>query len=279
VYFTVTTDWSRGVQRALKGYNIIFASSKGDKNAHVILPHLFYYNSPGYNTDGQPIWNLDEVTNLPEPERVVSDDATWAFKNYDSFQTAPNLTVSSDMVPDHNRITFIGSLSTHAGRRKMHNLLESKYKDLYYFGFFPLSKTCKDTSVESGASFCWRTFMLSSDVNLCPVGTAPVSYRMYEALQMGAIPVYLHDYRGAFIPYAGTDADIRNGMGWAAKFEDLDSLVENEISKMSMADVSERRRKIMQYRNSHFTPKGVISQVRKFLKQPASSDLQCCSNP
>eukprot|EP00511_Aplanochytrium_stocchinoi_P007076 CAMPEP_0204838004 /NCGR_PEP_ID=MMETSP1346-20131115/29540_1 /ASSEMBLY_ACC=CAM_ASM_000771 /TAXON_ID=215587 /ORGANISM="Aplanochytrium stocchinoi, Strain GSBS06" /LENGTH=520 /DNA_ID=CAMNT_0051973773 /DNA_START=72 /DNA_END=1631 /DNA_ORIENTATION=- len=264
IYFTVTTDWSRGIQRSFQGHHIIFASSKGDKHAQIILPHLFYYNEAGFNDDGQPIWNLDEQQSLPAPEKVVKEDASWKFKGYDSYQTAPNLNLTSDMVPDHHRITFIGSLSTHAGRRKMHTMLGSKYKDQYYFGFFPLSKTCRDTSVESGASFCWRTFMLASDVNLCPAGTAPVSYRMYEALQMGAIPVYVHDYRGAFIPYAGTEADIRNGMGWAVSFTGLDDLMEKEISKLTEEEIATRHKKIIQFRETHFTPKGAIMQIKNW---------------
>jgi hypothetical protein len=71
----------------------------------------------------------------------------------------------------------------------------------------------------------------------CGVGTAPVSYRLNEALQLGAIPLVLYDHRGKYIPYMGTPADVNNLGGWVLPFESLASWVDDVLVNLSYVEV------------------------------------------
>ena len=287
IYFTVTTDWTSRIAGLLRDFNILIASSKGDRRAHIILPHLFYYQVPGFNRKGKPIWNLDHTVSANETEEEedgpVPKDVIWRFKRYRKYQQMPELTVNHpELRPKRSRMTFIGSLTTHAGRLKMKKHLTKNYPNDFFNGFFPVNSVCRDSSVvNGGASYCWRVYMLAGDVNLCPVGTAPVSYHLYEALQMGVIPLYIYDERGPFIPYKGTEADVGN-LGYVTSFEAIGRVVAKEVMKLTEDDIRERRERILAFRGSHYTPKGAINQIKQWLQDPSdefASDVRCCSNP
>jgi len=297
IYFTVTSDFASRISSLSK--NIIIASSKGDATAHIIMPHLFSYNVPGYDrATGKPIWNLPTSTKgntttkqdqnkkpqtvqFQHEKKVVTNQSSWKFKDYDSYNRMPPLVEATDTLPQnhHPQLTFMGKLWTHQQRRVMDKLMKDK-TNVDYFGSSSNS-VCPDTSVPSGASVCWRTYMLSANVNLCPVGTAPVSYRLYEALQMGAICIYVYDRKGPWIPYNGTKADVRE-LGWVVPFEELENLVDNVIIHLTEKDLAAKRKKILQYRDTHFTPSGTMAQIRKWLARPhemEASDVRCCKNP
>merc|ERR1712232_866967 len=101
---------------------------------------------------------------------------------------------------------------------------------------------------------------------MCPSGSAPVSYRMYEALQMGSVPVYVHDERGAFLPYKDTQADIRHGMGWVVTFGNMLAFMNDTVTGLSRHTIRQMRSRIIRFRTSHFTPAGVARQLRGWLR-------------
>lgn len=74
--------------------------------------------------------------------------------------------------------TFCGSFDTHPVRRKMRDVLRGD------------ARFCVVGPTGTGA-FC--RLMHDSKYALCPRGYGPTSYRLYEAIQMGCVPVYIYD--------------------------------------------------------------------------------------
>ena len=77
--------------------------------------------------------------------------------------------------------SFSGSFETHPIRKKMKNILSFEKG-------FKISKPSKYFN-----SYFYKKNMLSSIFALCPRGYGPASFRMYEALQMKLIPIYISD--------------------------------------------------------------------------------------
>jgi hypothetical protein len=73
--------------------------------------------------------------------------------------------------------SFIGALDTHPIRVSLRDMYHKQPG--YYFGR-------KDTTM-------FRNVMRQSRFTLCPRGSGITSFRMYEALQVGSIPVYVSD--------------------------------------------------------------------------------------
>jgi hypothetical protein len=77
-------------------------------------------------------------------------------------------------------ITFVGSLDTHT----MREILHKKYS----------------TSVLFTASENWTQIMEESYYSLSPRGFGPTSFRLYEAIQLGSIPIYIWEDE-VLLPY------------------------------------------------------------------------------
>ena len=120
--------------------------------------------------------------------------------------------------------------------------------------------------------------MLATDFNLAPAGKHPASYRLFELLQMGAIPVVLHDKRGLFLPYEGTTADVRNGCGFATTFDGFLDLWDAQLKDLTDENITAMRAKILTVRDSHYTPLGAMAQLRRFIEgagDSQTSDVRC----
>jgi hypothetical protein len=92
---------------------------------------------------------------------------------------------------------------------------------------------------------------------------------------MGVIPFYIYDKRGKFLPYKGTQADVQK-IGFVAK-AGQETPVLKKIVAMNDEDIVAMRKEIMGLRDSHFTPKGAMDQLKKWLQDPdgTTSDLHC----
>lgn len=80
-----------------------------------------------------------------------------------------------------NKVGFAG-LETHPIRKKMYDTL----KNLEGYEFFM-------NSYDPGRTKNFRDILYNSVFALAPRGFGPASYRMYEAIQMGCIPIYISD--------------------------------------------------------------------------------------
>ena len=101
-----------------------------------------------------------------------------------------------------------------------------------------------------------------------------------QALQQGAVPAYVFDYRGAWIPYSGTKADLRE-LAFVVPFGGVAQWMES-LRGVAPATILRMRQAILRLRDTHFTPQGAMLQVRRFLmapQDPQASDLRCCVNP
>jgi hypothetical protein len=316
IYFTVTSDWTRNILKAgLRGFdNVLIASSKGDPQAHIILPHLFHYQSPGFSEmDGLPLTHAPAASAVITAAPVAKPEG-WRFKGYEGYLRAPteplpqNLSSvptfawvdsppSANVRPDllaqkqkqtqnqpvspisitgsiktgssitTARVGFVGDLTTCPCRQRLDAYFRSKLADAYAYQHYPPHAQCRDPSVPTGTSPCWRVAMLSADLTLCPVGSAPVSYRLYEALQQGGVPVYFFDDRGAYVPYNGTAADLRAGLGFVLPFNQMPTLrrlIHGPRRSLGTAELRARRQRILGLRDSHFTPSGVALQLGRW---------------
>jgi glycosyltransferase involved in cell wall biosynthesis len=142
---------------------------------------------------------------------------------------------------------FSGNFQTHPIRDKMFNTLSSEKG-------FKFSKPSRYFN-----NYFYKKNMLSSIFALCPRGYGPASFRMYEALQMKLIPVYISDE--FWLPY-------KDQIDWAkvailVKENDIDQIP--KIIK-NLIDTSEYR-KILDYTNSiydsYFTWESCLNQIEK----------------
>jgi hypothetical protein len=103
----------------------------------------------------------------------------------------------------------------------------------------------------------WRDVMARSTFSLCPRGLGRASFRLYEALSVGSIPIYLWD-DVEWLPY-------REELDWA---EFSISLPIGRVSELpeilrsySPERIDQMQRRIAQVYASHFTLPGACEQI------------------
>jgi len=85
--------------------------------------------------------------------------------------------------PPRYLASFCGSFDTHPVRREMQRVMEGK----------------PDVFLGRGGTSLFESVMSESTFALCPRGFGRTSFRLYEALQMGVVPVYIAD--DPWLPY------------------------------------------------------------------------------
>jgi len=147
-----------------------------------------------------------------------------------------------------NKVGYVGR-STHPIRKKMYQILNGND------GYIMHPNSVNNTNL-------FREVLTNSVFALSPRGFGPASYRMYEALQMGCIPIYISDE--FWIPF--TD-DI--------EWEKCCLLVhENDISKIpEMVDdilFNQKYQEMIDYGNEiyekYFTWEGCLNKITSLLK-------------
>jgi len=161
----------------------------------------------------------------------------------------PLLSDPHQFKPTNKKIlaSFSGNFQTHPIREKMLNILGNQKG-------FKISKPSKYFN-----SYFYKKTMLSSIFTLCPRGYGPASFRMYEALQMQLIPIYISDE--FWLPF-------QDQINW----EKIAILInEKDIYKIPsivnhLVDTLEYK-KILDYissiYNSYFTWQGCLTQIEK----------------
>ena len=74
--------------------------------------------------------------------------------------------------------SFVGSFGTHPVRKRLREVFQKRPG--YYC-------ECVDTN-------CFRNVLRASKFAFCPRGSGITSFRLYEAIQIGCVPVYISDY-------------------------------------------------------------------------------------
>jgi len=151
-------------------------------------------------------------------------------------------------VRDGNRATlasFVGVIDNYPIRRTMRAVCTGPE--------FSVGSTA--TSAE------FQRLMANSKFALCPRGYGPTSYRLYEAIQMGCVPVYIYDE--PHLPYA-------DELDWS---EFCVLVPESELGRLpnTLKEISHKRWQNMQERctevyKSHFNMRSTCEWVKKHVE-------------
>lgn len=111
----------------------------------------------------------------------------------------------------------------------------------------------------------WREIMGRSVFSLCPRGLGRASFRMYEAMSVGSIPIYIWD-DVEWLPW-------RDELDWSefslsVNVAELDSLPQR-LAAISDEQIRSMQRRIAELYDDYFTLPGVCRQIHKRVEQLA----------
>ena len=140
--------------------------------------------------------------------------------------------------------SFVGNPNTHDIRAKM--------VDIYKFDNDFLFKT----NINYFKTFLFKNYTLSSYYALCPRGFGPSSFRLYEVLGLGQVPVYISDE--FWLPY-------QNEINWdeiaiLIKPQELNILKEI-LNKRFKTDYLGMKKKIESLKDKYFSWQGCINYI------------------
>lgn len=149
-------------------------------------------------------------------------------------------------------VSFMGRLDGASDANQVRSKMYAALKDVAHFGCGPN----------------WREVMARSTFTLCPRGLGRASFRMYEALAAGSIPVYIWDDR-EWLPFA-------DELPWAdmiisVNVADLNGL-SDRIRKTSPEEIASRLAKIVAVYDDYLTPQGAARQIRRRMARIRTKD-------
>jgi len=151
------------------------------------------------------------------------------------------------------RCSFLGRTETHPLRRRMGEIFAKEAM----FGYGP----------------GWEETMAASLFSLCPRGLGPTSFRIYEAMSLGSIPVYIWE-KWKWLPYEG-ELDW-NSFAIVAEAGDMEA-VRERIRTMGEAEVRKRQEMIARIYDERFQYEGVkrwiVSQAEKIRRRKEAEKL------
>jgi len=123
----------------------------------------------------------------------------------------------------------------------------------------------------------WQEKISSSQYALTPRGFGRTAFAVVEAIQLGAVPIYVWD-DVEWLPYRGSRNADWNTFGVSINVRDMHKIA--EILRTSKPSIEEKQRNLSRLRDSHFTYKGVMHQIELFLRGGENlSDLRCIRMP
>ena len=163
----------------------------------------------------------------------------------------------SNILPKKYKLIFQGSYLSYPPRKDIMNEFTNRYKELF----------------KTGSSNNWTLEYLQSDFVLAPRGYARATFRAFEILEMGLIPIFIFS-NSLWIPYWNSRLDWENLaiIGYSNNlkelFDKIDSITDDRIKEM--------RTRIRNVRNSHFTYNAIMNQIYLFMNGGYYlSDLRC----
>lgn len=149
--------------------------------------------------------------------------------------------------------SFQGNLQTdprQGVRRKMAEILRGQD------GVHIVDTVARHTSVAEFVSL-----MRTSEFALCPRGYGRTSFRMYEAMQLGAIPVYIYD--DPWLPYAD-DLDWKQ-FAVLCHVDQLSALL-YRLRSYTAEERNAVRASLAKLYPTHFSLEGLCRQVQRYLE-------------
>jgi hypothetical protein len=186
---------------------------------------------------------------------------------------------------DHlHAISFVGTVRN--GLREAMASMTARHPNLGGLGGRPLFQIAFfDGSGNSGGNreAEWVRIMADSLLQLAPRGTNPSSFRLYEALQMGLIPVYVWEGKRPFLPFNdaaapidGSESSIWSRVAFVVHIDEyegfLDALPELFADSVWYDGM---RASVIEAREHYFTYEGVMRHVYRLLLDPSTAELKC----
>jgi len=141
--------------------------------------------------------------------------------------------------------SFVGSFTTHPVRKQLREMYGTRPG--FYFGQH-------DTNL-------FRNVMRGSKFCLCPRGSGITSFRMYEAIQMGCIPVYISDiFRCPF-------DDVIDWKEFCLffKLDEIDK-IEGVLRTMPKSQIEKMQQKCQEVYLRHFNLKGTCDRILEIMR-------------
>jgi hypothetical protein len=156
--------------------------------------------------------------------------------------------------PRDVRASFVGSLATHPLRGAMSAALAGRSE--YVFRDVPGAWRALSPDEAASRTASFVDLLHRSQFALCPRGYGRTSFRLYEAMQLGAVPVYIYDE--PWLPWA-------DSIDWRefcvlVPAERVDAL-HNLLSSLTDQDIERMRRRGRELLVDYFTLPGVLSKI------------------
>ena len=162
-------------------------------------------------------------------------------------------------------VSFLGNFATdHKNfRRTVRNVVHEQCKSL--------GVKC-DMHSKKENSTVYQQIAANSKVSLCPRGLGRTSYRLFEILHLGLIPIHVY-YDIPWLPYP----DLYHKIGFSTDLEGLPKLLK-KINDMDLQELERMEERIRSFKATHFTYEAVLNQISVFMKN-GGSDLRCQKLP
>lgn len=209
--------------------------------------------------------SIKSLVNLPKECIIFSgsgkiSDKTRNIKSLKNIIPIPHVVSKiENPILDKNRdifCSFVGSMNTHSIRKKIYE--EYKNDKNFYFG----GKELWDVKVDKKEETEFKDITERSIFSLCPRGNGPTSYRLYEAMQLGSIPVYIYDHK--WIPWM-------DDINWSdicifIHINDI-TLLKTYLLNVSHNKIIEMRNNIRNIYDDYFTLDSVCKIIIKKLEK------------
>jgi hypothetical protein len=145
-----------------------------------------------------------------------------------------------------------------------------------------LEANVQDSNVER-AQAKWVRLMTSSILQLAPRGTGPTSFRLFEALQMGEIPIYVWEF-ALWLPYLDywnplpeNGVDLWRSIAFVVHADDYPQWLKSHMNAIvkDPALLDAMREVILSVRERYFTYEAVMWQIYRLLRDPWKAELRC----
>ncbi|MBD2593969.1 exostosin family protein [Nostoc spongiaeforme FACHB-130] len=147
--------------------------------------------------------------------------------------------------PKEILVSFMGRLD---GASNTGNLRQQMYDNLRDFAYF-------------GQGANWRSIMEKSTFTLCPRGLGRTSFRLYEAISVGSIPIYIWDDM-EWLPYQ--DVLDWSEIAISVNIKDLDKIPQL-VYAHSQEDIFRKQQLMAELYSKFFTLEGVCKNILRML--------------
>ena len=121
----------------------------------------------------------------------------------------------------------------------------------------------------------WREVRLNASFALVPRGFGRSAFSIFEAIQMGVIPVYVYE-EVEFLPYRGSKHADWDSFGFSFSIREWWERGPETLLRVTAEHLHARERRLRSLIASHFSFEGTLEQIKRFFARgPAGSDLRC----